>query len=231
MLQALLLNVDEGIHVVDRQGYTVLYNPQAGLNDGLEPDEVKGRHLLEVYPSLNEHTSTLLKVLETGEPIVNQQQTFTNYKGLRVTTINSTWPIRDAGELVGAIEVSKDVTRVRELSEQVVDLRAELLGKRKGPTAARSEARYTVDDLIGAHPNFLVLREQALLAARGGAPVLVYGETGTGKELLVHSLHHASPRSNGPLVTQNCAALPAGLLEGILFGTVRGSFTGAEDRP
>ncbi|HWI66405.1 MAG TPA: sigma 54-interacting transcriptional regulator, partial [Symbiobacteriaceae bacterium] len=174
---------------------------------------------------------TLLKVLETGEPIVNQQQTFTNYKGLRVTTINSTWPIRDAGELVGAIEVSKDVTRVRELSEQVVDLRAELLGKRKGPTAARSEARYTLDDLIGAHPNFLVLREQALLAARGGAPVLVYGETGTGKELLVHSLHHASPRSNGPLVTQNCAALPEGLLEGILFGTVRGSFTGAEDRP
>ncbi|HYG58097.1 MAG TPA: PAS domain-containing protein, partial [Symbiobacteriaceae bacterium] len=84
MLQAILQNVDEGIHVVDRRGVTVLYNPQAGFNDGLEPHEVKGKHLLEVFPSLNEHTSTLLKVLETGEPIVNQQQTFANYKGLRV---------------------------------------------------------------------------------------------------------------------------------------------------
>ncbi|HWI52266.1 MAG TPA: sigma 54-interacting transcriptional regulator [Symbiobacteriaceae bacterium] len=224
--------MDEGIHVVDCQGYTVLYNPQAGLNDGLEPHEVKGRHLLEVYPSLNEHTSTILKVLETGAPIVNQQQTFTNYKGLRITTINSTWPIRDEqGQMVGAIEISKDVTRVRELSEQVVDLRAELLGKRKGPTAARSDARYTIDDLVGAHGSFLTLKEQALLAARGASPVLVFGETGTGKELLVHAIHHASPRSGGPLVTQNCAALPEGLLEGILFGTVRGSFTGAEDRP
>lgn len=233
-MQALQQNVDEGIHVVDRSGYTVLYNRQAGLNDGLEPHEVKGRHLLEVYPSLNEHTSTLLKVLETGEPIVNQQQTFTNYKGLRVTTINSTWPIRDdEGLLVGAMEISKDVTRVRELSEQVADLRAELLGKRKGQgqSASRSEARYTLDDLIGAHPTFLAMKEQALLAARGDSPVLVFGETGTGKELLVHSIHHASPRSGGPLVNQNCAALPEGLLEGILFGTVRGSFTGAEDRP
>lgn len=229
-----MLHVDEGVHVVDCRGYTVLYNPQAGLNDGLEPDEVKGKHLLEVYPSLNEHTSTILKVLETGTPIVNQQQTFTNYKGLRVTTINSTWPIHDAqGRLIGAMEISKDVTRVRELSEQVVDLRAELLGKRKGQAqaGARSEARYTIDDLVGAHPRFAGLKEQALLAARGSSPVLVCGETGTGKELLVHSIHHASPRSSGPLVTQNCAALPEGLLEGILFGTVRGSFTGAEDRP
>jgi arginine utilization regulatory protein len=229
-----LLNVDEGIHVVDCRGFTVLYNPQAGLNDGLEPDEVKGKHLLEVYPSLNEHTSTILKVLETGTPIVKQQQTFTNYKGLRVTTINSTWPIHDEqGRLVGAMEISKDVTRVRELSEQVVDLRAELLGKRKGQAqaGARSEARYTIDDLVGAHPRFAGLKERALLASRGASPVLVCGETGTGKELLVHAIHHASPRGTGPLVTQNCAALPEGLLEGILFGTVRGSFTGAEDRP
>ncbi|HWH71535.1 MAG TPA: PAS domain-containing protein, partial [Candidatus Sulfotelmatobacter sp.] len=163
-MQALLLNVDEGIHVVDCRGFTVLYNPQAGLNDGLEPHEVKGKHLLEVYPSLNEHTSTILKVLETGEPIVNQQQTFTNYKGLRVTTVNSTWPIRDEqGRLVGAVEISKDVTRVRELSEQVVDLRAELLGKRKGQAASRSEARYSIDDLVGTHSRFLVMKEQALL--------------------------------------------------------------------
>ncbi|HEY3363581.1 MAG TPA: sigma 54-interacting transcriptional regulator [Symbiobacteriaceae bacterium] len=231
ILQALLANVDEGIHVVDRRGQTIRYNRQAGLNDGLEPGEVIGRHILEVFPSLNEHTSTLLKVLETGQPIANQQQTFTNYKGLRVTTINSTWPIFDRGELVGAIEVSKDVTRVRELSEQVVDLQAELLRKRKGRAVAAGGARYTLDDLVGRHSRLEAVKEQALRAARGNAPVLVYGETGTGKELLVHAIHAAGRRADGPLVAQNCAALPEGLLEGILFGTARGSFTGAEDRP
>lgn len=231
ILHALLANVDEGIHVVDRQGVTILYNRQAGLNDGLEPGEVVGRHLLEVFPSLTGETSTLLKVLTMGQPIIKQQQTFANFKGNRVTTINSSWPIYDQEILVGAIEISKDVTQVRELSEQVTDLKAELLRKRRRRAGGLNEARYTLDDLVGFHRSLARVKEQALRAALGLSPVLVSGETGTGKELLVHAIHHASPRRLGPLIAQNCAALPEGLLEGILFGTARGSFTGAEDRP
>jgi arginine utilization regulatory protein len=227
----LIGNVDEGIHVVDCQGISILYNRQAGLHDGLEPEEVIGRHLLQVFPSLNEHTSTLLMVLDIGQPILNKEQTFTNYKGNRVTTINSTWPIHDQDRLVGAVEISKDMTRVRELSEQVVDLQAELLRKRRRRAAARSEARYTIENLLSQDPEFETIKEMALRAAQGSSPVMVYGETGTGKELLVHAIHHASPRRTRPLVAQNCAALPEGLLEAILFGTARGSFTGAEDRP
>lgn len=223
--------IDEGIHVVDRQGVSVLYNKQAGQSDGLTADEVIGRHLLEVFPSLTEATSTLLKVLATGHPIVNQEQTFTNYKGSLVTTINSTFPILDGERMVGAIEVSKDVTRVRELSEQVVDLQAELLRKRRRRSTAWNEARYALDDLIGHHPLMQMVKQRAIRAAHGTSPVLIYGETGTGKEILVHAIHQASQRHAHPLVAQNCAALPEGLLESILFGTVRGSFTGAEDRP
>lgn len=223
--------VDEGIHVVDRNGVTVLYNTHAGQSDGLTPDEVMGRHLLEVFPSLSAATSTLLKVLATGEPIMNQEQTFTNYKGLRVTTINSTFPIYQNGAMVGALEVSKDVTRVRELSERVVGLQAELLQRRRGRGTPTGAARYTIDDLVGEHPLMRTVKERVLRTARGHSPVLVYGETGTGKELLVHAIHSASERRNRPLVAQNCAALPEGLLESILFGTVKGSFTGAEDRP
>lgn len=230
-MQALAANVDEGVHVVDCEGITVLYNRQAGFHDGLEPDEVIGRHLLQVFPSLSPHTSTLLKVLETGQPMLNKEQTFTNFKGHRVTTVNSTWPIFDGDRLVGAMEISKDVTQVRQLSEQLVDLKAELLRRRRRRGPAHSDARYTMEHLIGHHPNFEAVKQHALRAAQGSSPVLVCGETGTGKELLVHAVHYASPRRGRPLVAQNCAALPEGLLEGILFGTARGSFTGAEDRP
>ena len=61
--------------------------------------------------------------------------------------------------------------------------------------------------------------------------VMVWGETGTGKELLVQAIHSASGRSGGPFVAQNCAALPESLLEGLVFGTSKGGFTGAQDRP
>ena len=60
-------------------------------------------------------------------------------------------------------------------------------------------------------------------------PVLIYGETGKGKELAAHSLHNASKRQHGPFIIQNCASIPANLMESILFGTSKGAFTGAVD--
>src|SRR5699024_10847691 len=60
--------------------------------------------------------------------------------------------------------------------------------------------------------------------------VIVYGETGTGKELYVQSIHSYSNRMNKPFIVQNCAALPENLFESILFGSVKGAFTGAVDK-
>src|SRR5699024_1314785 len=69
-----------------------------------------------------------------------------------------------------------------------------------------------------------------LKAAGAKVPVLVYGDTGTGKELFIHSIHNSSPRRYQPFIAQNCAAFPPNLLEGILFGTVKGGFTWVEYR-
>lgn len=224
--------IDEGVHLVDSTGVIAYYNKFAAALDNINPEEAIGRHILEIYPSLTEETSTILKVIKSGKPIINHQQTFKNYKGLEITTLNSTVPIKSGKKVIGAIEISKDITAVKKLSEQVVDLQAELYSEnRQNKKTDSTGAVYTFADIIGTTDEMLRLKKNALAASDSPSPVLVYGETGTGKELLVHAIHNASPRRNKPFIAQNCAALPESLLESILFGTVKGAFTGAETRP
>src|SRR5579871_4889906 len=81
--------------------------------------------------------------------------------------------------------------------------------------------------MIGATPAWQRAVEQASMAARSDARVLLIGESGTGKELLAAHIHSASPFANGPFVKVNCAAIPGELIESELFGHEKGSFTGA----
>ncbi len=84
--------------------------------------------------------------------------------------------------------------------------------------------------LIGESPGMRKLREQAAQVAPSPAPVLIIGETGTGKELVAHLIHELSGRAQGPIITVNCAAIPADLIESELFGYEKGAFTGAHER-
>src|SRR5271166_1103675 len=85
----------------------------------------------------------------------------------------------------------------------------------------------TEGDLIGESTAFRTVLEQVDLAAPADCAVLIQGETGTGKELIARAIHERSRRASGPFIKLNCAAIPAGLLEGVLFGHERGAFTGA----
>lgn len=222
--------IEEGIHIIDKNGRIVYYNKFAQKIDGIERDRAIGRHLLEVYPSLNFETSTLLTVIKTGRPILKKEQTFINYKGEKITTINSSIPIKSRNKIVGALEISKDITQVRVMSEKIVDLQTKLYNNSPEKSKSLETAKYNFLDIIGEDEEMLRLKNLALKAAETDAPVLIYGDTGTGKELFVHSIHNSSNRKYRPFISQNCAALPANLLEGILFGTVKGGFTGAENR-
>ena len=88
----------------------------------------------------------------------------------------------------------------------------------------RSDLQETI---VGAEAGFRPVMERALLAAPSDVPVLILGETGSGKEVVARAIHVRSRRASGPFLRVNCGAIPAGLIDSELFGHERGSFTGA----
>lgn len=231
LIQAIEL-INDGIHIVDASGKVVYYNASAKQLDEIDAEKTIGRHILEVYPSLTFETSTIIKVLKTGKPIYNVEQNFVNYKGDKISTLNSTLPIFYNNKVIGALEVSRNITKVRELSERIVNLQRELYEVNQGTEkASKPLAKFNFLDIIGQNKEILKLKSLGLKAAMSSSPVMIAGSTGTGKELFVQSIHNSSDRKYKPFIAQNCAALPSNLLESILFGSVKGSFTGAENRP
>ncbi|MFJ7725684.1 sigma-54 interaction domain-containing protein [Neobacillus sp. NPDC097160] len=228
VLTAILKSIDEGIHVVNTEGRTIFYNEVAAKHDGMEVKEVQGKHLIDAFPSLTEESSTLLKVIKSGKPIYNQTQVYLNLHGTRIDTINTTLPIFLGDEIIGAVEIAKDYSRMKLLAERLLDLQKGFNNSRKKKTV--KQVNYTLSDLMTVSPDFIRLIDEARKLAKSDSPILVYGESGTGKELFVQGIHHESLRSGGAFIAQNCAAIPETLLESILFGTAKGSYTGAVDR-
>ncbi len=230
IMEAILKVIDEGIHVVDTKGNTIFYNEVAARHDGMKVKEVLGKPLLEVFPSLTKESSTLLQVIATGKPIFHKGQTYVNVHGKTIDTINTTLPIFVSGKLVGAVEVAKDYSKLRKIAERLIDLESIYKNPNKN-NENHNGAKYSFDSIITKDPVFLETIAKGKKAALSSSPVLVYGESGTGKELFVQGMHNASLRRKKPFIAQNCAALPESLLESILFGTAKGSYTGAVDRP
>ena len=231
ILEAILNSIDEGIHVIDPLGSTIFYNGVAAAHDGMKVEEVLGKPLLDAFPSLNHKSSTLLRVIQTEKPIYHHKQSYVNAHGRIIETFNTTLPIYVDGKLNGAIEVAKDYSSLKQLSERLVDLESTLkkpqTRKKKNDSVSNL---YTFSDILTGNPAFQELIIQGKKAASSSSAVLVYGESGVGKELFIQSIHHESKRKEGPFIAQNCAALPENLLESLLFGTEKGSYTGAVER-
>ncbi|HOR85269.1 MAG TPA: sigma 54-interacting transcriptional regulator [Bacillota bacterium] len=228
IIDAILKNTDIGIHVVDSAGKAIIYNQAMADMEGLDIHEVMGKSILDIFPSLTHETSTLLTVLKTRKPIYNKFQTYLNHKGKQINTLNSTIPIMISPGKHGALEIAKNITKEKELAAKLVYLQQELASK---DIDHKSLKGYTFRNIIGEDEKFLEAIEVGRKAAMSSSTVLISGETGTGKELFAQSIHNGSSRKRKPFIAQNCAALPESLLEGILFGTVKGSFTGAINRP
>lgn len=232
LLQNILHNIDIGIHVIDENRKTIVYNEAMSRIEGLDAEYVLNKDLLEVFPSLDERSSTLISALTEKKPIMDKAQIYINSKGQKIFSINSTIPIFVKDKVVAAMEIAKDVTYVKELSEKLIDLQNELkLNNKAGSYKKKNRIkRYNFSDIVARDENMIRAIEIARRASNSPSSVLIYGETGTGKELFAQSIHYSGDRKDKHFIAQNCAAIPETLLEGILFGTDKGGFTGAVER-
>lgn len=231
LVQNILHYGDIGIHVINTEKKTVVYNETMAQIEGLERKEVLEKEMLSNFPSLDKDSSTLIKVLKTGKPILNRTQTYFNFKGEEITSINSTIGLYEDEVIVGALEIANNITQLRKLSHRMLDLQGELKTSKAGKGGYKSKIRrYGFEDIIGRDEKLLRAKEIAKKASKSSSSVLIYGDTGTGKELFAQSIHYDGIRRNQPFIAQNCAAIPESLLEGILFGTEKGGFTGATER-
>lgn len=227
IIEALLSLIDTGVYIIDEEGKGIFYNKAMAAIEQINVDDVVGKEFHKAFPGVKLNESTLYQALKKNVSTKNKQQTYKNLYGKEVTTLNSTVPIIVNGKTIAALEVAKDITNIRSMSDTILELQE---NKIKPQEAVPKIRKYTFNDLIGKSAPFMAAVERGKNAAKNNASVFIYGETGTGKELMAQSIHYASKRKNQPFLAQNCAALPESLLEGILFGTSKGGFTGAVDR-
>ena len=216
-----IYNYIDGLMITDKYGKIVYYKTYRPDLINLKENKILGKNVLSIYPNLTSETSSIMRVLKTGEPIYNEKQYLESYDGQKLNVVNTTLPIVENDRIVGVIDVSQYMDPSYQRKEVVISM-----ASNKG-----IKNLYEIDDIISNSKSMESLKSRIPMVASTDSSVLIYGETGTGKELVAQSIHTSSTRKQNIFVSQNCAAIPGNLLEGILFGTTKGSYTGAENKP
>lgn len=217
MLYETLLNeLDIGIHIINEESKTIIYNRKMMEIESMERSDVLYKSPIEVFAFEENKNSTLIEALKLGKTNKNIKQTYFNNKGQEITTINNTFPIIENGKIKGAIEISTEISHFKQTM--------------KTNLSRKQNNKFTFDHIIGDSNALQSVITEAKRVIRTSSSILLVGETGTGKELFAQSIHNESQRSTKPFISQNCAAIPDTLMESLLFGTNRGAFTGAIDK-
>ncbi len=231
LMEAALDFMDDGIQ---------LYGPDASIQflncatkqllDIPPEDSAEGQHLLDLF-LVDKEFSTTLTALRTQMPIHNRFDCYKSTSGKDLATVNSSYPVcRADGSLMGTITLERDISMVRRQLPDLQDIQRTLTSHLSSTLLGEKTTRYSLDDLIGSSPQMRAAVNLARQMAPKNFNVLIQGETGTGKELFAQGIHSLSSRRNEKFVAVNCAAFPESLIEGMLFGTVKGAFTGSTDK-
>lgn len=205
--RAVLDVTGHGLIAVDGAGRISACNSAAARLLGMAETAVVGSPVVSVLPGLE--AASLLR------PGSVRREELVEVGTVRVLV--DIHPVVVEGQTTGAVCSLQEVTGIERLERSI-----------RQKLAARGHvARLTFADVVGCSPAVKAAVAAARRYALAGAPVLLQGETGTGKEIFAQSIHAAGPRAGGPFVAINCAAVPESLLESELFGYTEGAFTGA----
>lgn len=213
LLEAIINASQNGISVVDENGFGMIINPAyTKLTEMTEKDVIGKPADIDIAEGESVH----MKVLKTRKPIRGAHLKIKPYN--RDILVNVA-PIIVDNNLKGSVAIIHDISELQKLSEELTTAKRLI----------RSLAtKYSFGDIIGNSEQMQTAVHWARKAAEVPATVLLRGESGTGKELFAHAIHHSSRRKNEQFVRVNCAAVMDSLFESELFGYEEGSFTGAK---
>lgn len=229
-VDGLKMNSVDYIVIVNRD-FSVVYNGRFDEKVRLDQvtDPKKGfevKSFFEMYPEVDRENSSVVESMSTGRMTVRKFQKFTDCWGGSYCAHNITIPIVHNGEVSGVVELSKDVTSLGAAEEDLEKATREF---DLDVEAIRREMEIiTFESILTVSEELRDTIRKARILARLPNPTLIYGQTGTGKELFAQAMINDSGLPRDKVVIQNCAAVPEGLMESILFGAVKGAYTGAE---
>ena len=209
-LERLIDNLKDGIIAHDLKRNIFYFNRKAEKITGYNRNEILNTDCHQAFgsPFCGRHCSFCSNTPTFNETVEYSTQIVSKGGETRDIELTATMMHDEYGRNFGVLVAFQDVT-------EMLNLRA-----RVGETAGFAE-------IIGQDSTMMTIFQQIRDVADYDFPVHIYGETGTGKELVANAIHNESNRRGGPFVPINCGALPEGLIESELFGHVKGAFSGA----
>ena len=209
-LERILDNLNEGIIAHDKERHVVFFNQAAEKITGYSRKDILGKDCHEAFgaPFCGGRCSFKEGPPDSLDNLLYPLNILTREGQPRRIEMSVSGMTDSSGDIIGVIAAFRDVTDLVALKIQVGDLKG-------------------FAGIIGRNPKMLQVYTQIRDMATNDYPVHIFGETGTGKELVAAAIHKESRRGGKPFVPVNCGALPEGILESELFGHVKGAFTGA----
>lgn len=228
--EEILNKINDGIIISDSESKIVLYNPSQEALEGLSSKEIIGKHLWEAYNYESIELSEHREVFSSGQSIVNNYSAHNHKDGIPKYVSYSTYPIYEDEEIVAVYSISKNETVLKNLLSETIELKRRIKQKhQKSEKQLKNGTRFSFSDIIGNSDSTCKTISEAEDISLIKSNLLIVGETGTGKEVFAQSIHNHGNCKNEPFVAINCGAIPENLIESTLFGTVKGSYTGAND--
>ena len=205
-------NSPNAILGVDAEGVVINYNPAAERILGISALQARGRQSQHLFPELKMDRILMEDPQEAADQIIV-------YRGKELHLAR--FFVTDSSDGGSAIALLSESSRHIKAELNYIDQRHERI------TGRGFTAKNTFETIVTANDKILEIIQRAKVYAASNYSILIYGETGTGKELFVQSIHNYSSRKNQSFVAINCAAIPDNLMESELFGYVDGAFTGS----